>query len=127
MNTKSGDKILRFMILIGCFELIFLNFVTFFERMNLAFNFIYIYLLSQNISNFHRYALALLVFFRSACLYIFIYFSIFFGDYSSVMINDDSKLQMMAKPLYYPTPFLLNIHDNGYSDSFILSNSIWGK
>lgn len=127
MKNNKDTRLIRFMILVGCVELIFLNFVSFFERMNLAFNFLYICLLSSGIKEFQRYILAFLIIFRSLCLYLFIYFSIFFGDYSSVMPHDENKLQMMAKPLYYPTPFLLNIHDNGYSDEFISSNSIWGR
>ncbi|MBV6768625.1 EpsG family protein [Acinetobacter baumannii] len=127
IKKRGNDQILQLIIFVGCIELIFLGFVTFFERVNLAFNFVFLYLFVKEINFFQKISLAFLVAFRSLCLYIFIYFPIFFGDYSAVMVNNSYKNEMMLKPLYYPTFFLLDIHNNGYSDNFISANSIWRK
>jgi EpsG family len=127
LKKNGHDKILQFMVYLGCFLLFFSSFVTFFERMNLAFNFLIIYLFYKNISQFGKYFLTFLVFFRSFCVYLLIYFPIFFIDHSDVMSKEENKTEMILKPVIYFTPFLLDIHDNGYSDNFIINNVIWGR
>lgn len=126
IKNYGNDKFQQFILLIGCVSLLFFSFVTFFERFNLAFNFAFIYILSKNISLKTKIAIAFLVFFRSICVYFLIYFPIFFGDYSEVMDNK-TKNQMILKPFYYPTLFLLDIHNNGYSDEVISSSVIRGR
>lgn len=126
IKNYGNDKLQQFILLIGCVSLLFFSFVTFFERFNLAFNFAFIYILSKNISLNAKIAIAFLVFFRSICVYFLIYFPIFLGDYSGVMDNK-TKNEMIIKPFYYPTLFLLDIHNNGYSDEVISSSVIWGR
>lgn len=127
LKKDKNDRFLQMIIYLGCAELIFFGFVTFFERMNLAFNFLFIYIFSKNVSSFGKIILVFLIFFRSACVYLLIYIPIFFFEHSDVMVNVESKNEMILKVFYYPTPLLLNIHDNGYSDEFIVRNSIWGR
>ncbi|MDU4394969.1 MAG: EpsG family protein [Acinetobacter ursingii] len=127
MRKTPNDKFLQFIVFTGCFCLFFLGFVTFFERINLAFNFALIYLLSKNVKSYYLYGLTFLIFIRSIAVYLLIYFPIFFGDYSLVMVNSDKKNDMIYKVLYCPSFYLLDVHNNGYSDQFILSNVRWGK
>lgn len=130
LNTSrylGKERIIQFCIYLGCLALLFSGFVTFFERFNLAFNFliIYIFLVTRNYS--FKCILAFLVLLRSLVLYSFIYFPIFFFDHSDVLKSTDVKNQLILKPFFYPTPFLLNIKDHGYSDELISKYSIWGK
>ncbi|WP_213069575.1 hypothetical protein, partial [Acinetobacter soli] len=60
-------------------------------------------------------------------VYILLYFPIFFGSYTDVLIDTYQKNQMIMKPFSQATPWLLDIKNNGYSDEFIRKNSIWGK
>ncbi|MFW1839162.1 EpsG family protein [Acinetobacter gyllenbergii] len=124
-KNKENNRNLQFILLIGFFSLFFFNFVTFFERINLAYNFIFLSVFLYNIRLRYAIAIAFLIFFRSFCMYVLVYFPIFFGDYSAVLVNNHYKNQLMLKPFYYPTLFLLDIHNNGYSDEFISKNSIW--
>lgn len=122
---KNGkDRILQFLVFLGCFELCFLGFVTFFERINLAFNFLFLYVLIKNIGLLNKCFLVFLVFFRSLVLYIFIYIPIFVGEHALVM-DVNVKNEIILKPFYYPTVFLLDIHNNGYSDELIDRYSLW--
>ncbi|WP_171490518.1 EpsG family protein, partial [Acinetobacter soli] len=82
LKKNPEDRILQFIILLGAVELFFLSFVTFFERLNLAFNFIYIYILFRKIPNNFKILISGMVFFRSAAVYILLYFPIFFGSYT---------------------------------------------
>ncbi len=127
LKKNPEDRILQFIILLGAVELFFLSFVTFFERLNLAFNFIYIYILFRKIPNNFKILISGMVFFRSAAVYILLYFPIFFGSYTDVLIDTYQKNQMIMKPFSQATPWLLDIKNNGYSDEFIRKNSIWGK
>ncbi|MDI9692128.1 EpsG family protein, partial [Acinetobacter baumannii] len=124
-KNRGDSRQLQFVLFIGFFALIFFNFVTFFERINLAYNFIFLSVFLYGIRSWYAALIAFLIFFRSACMYLLVYFPIFFGDYSSVMVNNTYKNQLMLKPFYYPTLLLLDIHNNGYSDDFISKNSIW--
>lgn len=127
MKKNPNDRNLQFIINIACFCLLFYGFVTFFERVNLAFNFALIYLLSKNLRNYYLYFLAFLIALRSLAVYFLVYFPIFFGDYSLVMVDNGKKNEMIYKVLYYPSFYLVDIHNNGYSDQFILNNVRWGK
>jgi hypothetical protein len=44
---------------------------------------------------------------------------IFSETYSSVISNEQEKLRISALPLYFPTLFLLQFDEFGYSDSVI--------
>ncbi|MCU4482544.1 EpsG family protein [Acinetobacter ursingii] len=125
IKNNQKDRILQFIIFLGCLELIFMGFVTFFERINLAFNFLFIYLFFKGFNERYNIFLTGIIFFRSVCVYFLIYIPIFIGNYNDVMISIDKKNEMLVKPIYYFTPFLIDIHNNGYSDSFIKNNSIW--
>ncbi len=127
IKKDPKDRNLQFIINTACFCLLFYGFVTFFERVNLAFNFALIYLLSKNLRNYYLYFLAFLIALRSLAVYFLVYFPIFFGDYSLVVVNNSKKNDMIYKVLYCPSFYLLDIHKNGYSDQFILSNVRWGK
>lgn len=127
LRRNPNDRVLQFLILLGCIELFFLSFVTFFERINLAFNFLYIYLLKYCFNFKVKVIITFLIFIRSCAVYLLIYFPIFFGNYNDVMIDTHQKNSMLVKPFFYFSPWLMDIHNNGYSDDFIHKNSIWGK
>lgn len=68
--------------------------------------------------------LLMLVVIRTLALDVTVYGPIFFGDYSDVLPDYDSKVDLELKPFYYPTPLLLDV-DNGYSDKYLLINDKW--
>jgi len=124
IKNNGKDQILQFLIFLGCCAMFFVSFVTFFERINLAFNFIFVYLFFKNISILSKWLLVSIIFFKSIAVYTLIYIPIFLGDHS-IVIDNSVKNDLILKPFYYPTIFLLDIHNNGYSDDIISKYSVW--
>ncbi len=121
------NRIVAFILLLCAIALLFSSYVTLFERVSLAITLMYSYVIFNSVGNINLKRLVLLlVITRTIVLNTFVYMPIFIGDYSQVLINQDSKFSLEMKPFYQTTLYLLNI-DNGYSDNYLLRNDIWGR
>ena len=65
--------------------------------------------------------------FRFLIYNILIYGAIYTSRYNSVLPNEEKKIEMSMKPIFYPTILLLNIGEYGYSNQYIKDNSLRGK
>ncbi|HIH4995871.1 TPA: EpsG family protein [Morganella morganii] len=124
----NNNLLLRFTLLLSCITLLFFQYVTFFERLNLALTFLYSFILISYFRQGSTYKLILvsLLLLRTIILYALIYFPIFLGNHNIVIPNSYFLIETELKPFYYPTPLLINI-ENGYSDENISRQSVWGK
>ncbi|MDQ9833121.1 EpsG family protein [Acinetobacter soli] len=126
-KDQTNNRIVQLILYSACLCLVFSSFVTFFERSSLAFSFLYVYVFSLNCNPVLKYIISTVILFRNLIMYSFAYIWVIFGNVDNVITNQQVKYEILLKPFYYPTPMLLNIHDNGYSNERILNNSIWGK
>ncbi|EOX5954295.1 EpsG family protein [Providencia rettgeri] len=123
-ESKKDINVNLILILSGIC-LLFFSFKTLFERAFISLCLYSIYLFTLNIkNNILKYLILLLFAFRFIMINFVRYGDVFLSGHTDVLPDFNSKIEVQLKPLYYPTPFLLDI-DNGYSDEFIIKNSIW--
>ncbi|MCC3733296.1 EpsG family protein [Rouxiella badensis] len=124
-KKNNSDKTVNVLLLLCSLAFLFSAYVTFFERLVLCITFFYTYLFfKDNDYKSAKKILLMLVVIRTLALDVTVYGPIFFGDYSDVLPDYDSKVDLELKPFYYPTPLLLDV-DNGYSDKYLLINDKW--
>lgn len=121
----KDDKTVNVLLFLCSLAFLFSAYVTFFERIVLCITFLYTYLYFKD-GDFRtaKKILLILVIVRTVSLDVMVYGPIFFGDYSDVLPDYDSKIDLELKPFYYPTLLLLDI-DNGYSDKYLLIKDKW--
>ncbi|HEJ9437743.1 TPA: hypothetical protein ACKRFJ_001477 [Proteus mirabilis] len=128
LSLNKNDTILKLTIIISSLSLLFIQYVTLFERLNLALNFLFVYIfLAYKIKyKINRQLLISLICLKTLILYTFVYFPIFQGNHDIVIPNSRFLIDTELKPFYYPTFLLFDI-DNGYSDYNLEQQSVWGK
>lgn len=123
-NVDNKSLHITFIIL-AAFGLFFLQFVTFFERINLAICFMFGFILIEsNKAILFKNCIILMIVFRSIYLNFFFYFPLIFFHYESVLKKEAPSLYLATKPFYMPTFYLLNM-DNGYSDEYLIKYDVW--
>lgn len=125
INKKNNISNLIILIVGSCF--IFIDYKTFFERFFLILNFFYLSLYffktKIKITDFILMAFIILYFFSINFL---VYGKNFTLENNEIIPESSSRYSIQFKPLYYPSIYLLDLN-NGYSDEYINSHSIWGK
>ncbi|EPW8574052.1 EpsG family protein [Morganella morganii] len=125
LKLNTNDEIINLCLIICGFCFIFFSFKTFFERTLISLLIIYIYIFSLDIKKSLTISLLLVLITTKFFLINFYrYGDVFIYGHTDVLPNTELKIEMQFKPFYYPTIFLIDFN-NGYSDNFIISNSIW--
>ncbi|MCU4413392.1 EpsG family protein [Acinetobacter ursingii] len=117
----------RLLVYLGCFCLIFSGFFTFFERTFLAFSFLCPCIFAFQVPKNVKYLISFMIFVRGSMSYIPLLFFAYFvsvNGIDNVIPDKGLRNKIAAKPLYYSTPLLLDIHNNGYSDFVLLNHSV---
>lgn len=126
INIEKNKFIFNFAVIISSMTVLFFSYVTIFERFSLAVFFLSVYLiLNEYINDILKFVAISLIVVKSSILFVFVYSVIFFGDYSQVLPDSNSKIEMLSKPFLLPTIMLIDIEENGYSNRYIYNNSIW--
>lgn len=124
-KRRNNDNNVNLIIFLCGLCFLFFSFKTFFERTFIVLCIYSIYLFSLNFKNgILKYSILLLLLFRFLIINFVRYGDVFLDGHTDVLPNTENKIALQIKPLYYPSLFLLDI-DNGYSDKFIIQNSIW--
>lgn len=124
-KRRNNDNNVNLIIFLCGLCLLFFSFKTLFERTFIALCICSIYLFSLNFKNgILKYSILILLLFRFLIINFVRYGDVFLDGHTDVLPNTENKTTLQIKPLYYPSLFLLDI-DNGYSDNFIIQNSIW--
>jgi len=123
---NNNNRLSKTFLFVVIFFFVFIKFRVFGERFFLAST-ICIPLILVGIKSVN-YNLLLIVFFAflkffSYNFYIFGY--IFTDDFNYVLESPAKRNEMMLKPVYLPTIYLLNINHFGYSNDFIEKESTW--
>lgn len=125
LKQNGKDGVLKFIMICVCIALTFASYVTFFERLVLMITIFYPYVILKYEFSINLKKLQLfLIVTRTAILTLLIYFPIFLGPYKDVLPDYDSKINIMLKPFYNNTLYLIDI-DNGYSDFYLLRKDKW--
>ncbi len=124
-KRRNNDNNVNLIIFLCGLCLLFFSFKTLFERTFIVLCICSIYLFSLNFKNgILKYSILILLLFRFLIINFVRYGDVFLDGHTDVLPNTENKTTLQIKPLYYPSLFLLDI-DNGYSDKFIIQNSIW--
>ena len=122
---------IKITLLLAIVVIIFLPYVTLYERYSTTFYIFSIFIVYPHIlekrNNLFIYLVLFLFILRSLFVNYHIYGIIFTKEYNDILPNEDKKIEMILKPFYYPTPILLWIEENGYSDAYIKRESTRGK
>jgi len=117
-----------FCFMVICLTLIVLMYMTLFERLNLATNFIYGYLILRFYDS--RYLLSkMIVFmiaFRAFVINFIVYLPLIAYQNAGVFNDSTDILGMALKTTYDNTIYLLDF-DNGYNDKYLIRHLEWGK
>ncbi|MBT0721223.1 hypothetical protein HGT70_07980 [Rosenbergiella collisarenosi] len=132
INKDKLDKFTRernsFCFMVICLTLIVLMYMTLFERLNLATNFIYGYLILRFYDS--KYLLSkLIVFmivFRSFVINFIVYLPLIAYQNAGVFNDSTDILGFALKTTYDNTIYLLDF-DNGYSDDYLIQHLEWGR
>lgn len=126
-KRQNNDNNVNLIIFLCGLCLLFFSFKTLFERTFISLCIYSIYLFSLNTKNGAlKYSILFLFLFRFIVINFIRYGDVFLDGHIDVLPNTSNKIALQIKPLYYPSLFLLDL-DNGYSDKFIIQNSIWKK
>lgn len=129
IDTSIGIK---FTLIFFPIVIVVLPFLTMYERYSIAFfvfsSFIfYHYIVQKKYKSFVALTVISLLLVRFLFINLFLYGNIFTSEYNNIILDENKKIELMLKPLYYPTPLLLWIEVNGYSDEVIAKISVRGK
>ena len=122
---------IKITLLLAIVVIIFLPYVTLYERYSTTFFIfsifiVYPYIL-ENKKSLFLYLVLFLFILRSLFVNYHIYGIIFTSEYNDILPNENKKIEMISKPFFYPTAILLWIEENGYSDAYIKRESTRGK
>lgn len=122
---------IKITLLLAITVIIFLPYVTLYERYSTTFFIFSIFIIYPFIlerkNNLFLYLILFLFVLRSLFINYHIYGIIFTKEYNGILPNEDKKIEMITKPFFYPTAILLWIEENGYSDEYIKRESTRGK
>jgi len=129
---KNKDSLaIRMVLLLMILAIVFLPYVTLYERFSTTFFIFSIFIIYPVIlkkkQDLLLYIILILFIIRFLFINYHIYGMIFTEKYNNVLPNENKKIEMILKPFYYPSVLLLWIDTNGYSDSYIRRESRRGK
>lgn len=132
LKLKIGNHIIiKLIIFTMSISIFFLSFHTLFERYSIAYFLFASYIVYTSVINnikIFNIKLILLLFLARFLTFNFLIYGILFtSSYNDVLPDESAKIDMIIKPIIYPTILLLDIKENGYSDEYIEMKSLRGK
>ena len=126
-ENKRDIQDLNFILMLISITMIVLMYMTLFERLNLATNFLYAFLLIKCYRDIvlTRLIISLIVI-RSLVINFVIYIPLILFHSAGVFNESTDIIGFALKPLYTNTLYLLD-YSNGYSDIYMLKHLLWSK
>lgn len=131
-DTYKNDKVIKFSLLFIGIVLFFISYKSLYERYSLAlflFSSFIIYksLLGNKVINIFQTIFLITLILRFILINFFMYGIIFTDKYMEILPNSNKKEEMILKPFYLFTPYLLDLKEHGYSDKYIRNESTRGR
>ena len=108
-----------------------LSFHTLYNRFSIALFLlsafvIYMSILQNKRNDYILILILILIILRFFFVNFIWYGTVFTTEYNHVLPNHTKKIDMLYKPLYFPTPILLDVETYGYSNTYIYNESMRG-
>lgn len=127
LDKQKRNKHIKFTLLLASVVLFLLSYKALYERYIIVFFLFSIFLIYPLIiDNVRKNIIKVILCFyilRFLTINILMYGVIFTENYNNVLPNEEKKIEMLLKPLYYPTFLLFDITTNGYSNAYIKKES----